>query len=196
MERGGDSEPEDAVSEDQGADEEIKKGQALAYLIEIMSLVLRGLVMTEAYTAYTILGKGLSYKILEKTGKEAARYMLSGFPPLISGWNERFNLSNTEGRAEKAAVLYSTVMKLDGEVGDGWFEVANCPWKNMIDETLKDPLNYGVTRLSKPEEAEAIKCGCVSCDSCLKELIGSNGVHAEQVSCKADGEAKCRWVFK
>ncbi|MEM3562478.1 MAG: hypothetical protein QXR19_04575 [Candidatus Jordarchaeaceae archaeon] len=70
---------------DQNAGEEEKKNQALAYLIEIMSLVLRGLMMTEAYAAYSILGKGISYRASEKVGKESAGLMLSGFPPAISG---------------------------------------------------------------------------------------------------------------
>ncbi|MEM3526430.1 MAG: hypothetical protein QXV37_03360 [Candidatus Jordarchaeaceae archaeon] len=181
---------------DQNASEEEKKEQALAYLIEIMSLVLRGLMMTEAYSIYTILGKGIAYRVSEKVGKESAELMLSGFPPVISGWNERFNLSNSEKKAEKAAVFYSTVMKLDGEVGDGWFEVSNCLWKNMIERMLKDPTRYEMSRLSKSEEIEAIKCGCVSCDSCLKGLVGSNGIHVEQVSCQADGADKCHWIFE
>ncbi|MEM2134861.1 MAG: hypothetical protein QXG44_08420 [Candidatus Jordarchaeaceae archaeon] len=181
---------------DQNVSEEEKRDQALAYLIEIMSLVLRGLVVTESYSAYSILGKGISYGAAERAGKAAADLMLAGFPPVVSGWNERFGLSNSEKRAEKAAVLYSTVMKLDGKVGDGWFEVGNCLWKNMVEEMLKDPAGYDMARLSGSDRAEAMKCGCVSCDSCLKGLVGSNGVHVEQDRCQADGEDRCRWVFK
>nr|MDO8078536.1 hypothetical protein [Candidatus Freyarchaeota archaeon] len=181
---------------DQTASEDEKKEQALAYLLEITSLVLRGLVMTESYSAYSVLGKGISYKAAEAAGKGAADMMVAGFPPIISGWNERFGLSDEQGRAEKAAVLYSTVMKLDGEVGDGWFEVGNCLWRNMVEEMLKDSAGYDMATLSESERVEAIKCGCVSCDRCLKGLVGSNGIRVEQTSCLVDGADKCRWVFE
>lgn len=180
----------------QTASEEKKKEQALAYLLEIQSLILCGLVMTESYGAYSILGKKLSYKAAETVGKSAADVMLNGFPPLVSGWNERFCLNGEAGRAEKAAALYSTVMKLDGEVGDGWFEVSNCIWRNMVEEMLKDPKDYDIANLSILETVEAIKCGCASCDSCLKGLVGSNGIHVEQTNCLADEEDRCQWLFE
>lgn len=182
---------------DPKASEEEKKYQAFAYIIEIMSLILRGLVMTESYSAYSILGKGLSYKAAETVGKGSAEVMLSGFPPLIYGWKQRFGFNGEEGRAEKAAVLYATVMKLDGAVGDGWFEVSNCLWRNMIEEMLKDPKGYDMASLGSIEEIEAIKCGCVSCDSCIKGLVGSsNDIHVEQTSCLVDGDRKCQWIFE
>nr|MDO8082885.1 hypothetical protein [Candidatus Freyarchaeota archaeon] len=181
---------------DQRASEEEKKEQALAYLLEITSLVLRGLVMTTCYSAYSILGKGISYKASETAGKAAADLIIGGFPPMISGWRQRFGLNGEAGRAEKVAVLYSTVMKLDGAVRDGWFEVSNCLWRNMVEEMLKDPLSYEMASLGITEEAEAIKCGCVSCDSCLRGLVGSSDIHVEQTSCLVDGEKRCQWLFE
>jgi predicted hydrocarbon binding protein len=181
---------------DKKASEEEKKEQALSYLMEIQSLVLRGLVMSESYNAYSLLGKGITYNASATLGKTAADLMIAGFPPLMTGWKQRFGLNGGVERAEKVAVLYSTVMKLDGKIGDGWFEVNNCLWRNMVEEMLKTPTAYDMAKLNKSETAEAIKCGCISCDNCLRGLVGSDGIQVKQTSCLVDGAKKCQWIFE
>jgi hypothetical protein len=177
--------------------EEERKMRALAYIIDLSSRVIGGLVMNEALNATSILGDAMINRISDSSGRMAAGLAMNGFPPFAIGWKKKYGISNGKPEARRVASFYLVSTKHDGKVNDQEVEIKRCVWFDMIKDMIQAPDMYHLSRFSDPDaEKRAIKAGCRSCDSCLRTLIKSTGTDMEQVTCKADGTPTCTWRVK
>ena len=177
--------------------EEERKTRTLTYIIELRTRVLGGLAFNQAYSACSILGDAMTYRLGDSAAKMSASLAMNGFPPLAIGWKKKYSITTGITEAQKVASHYMASMRIQGEVAGNKIEATKCTLYDMNRDMAETPEVYHLSTFSDPSaERRAIKAGCKCCDTCLRDLVKTTGVGLEQISCLADGARSCTWNFK